>query len=60
MNYQNNKIGYIGFIDLMSRLKRKKGPERFNRVLFAGGMPAGQDQGAYLLHSTDSLFLAPI
>ena len=27
MNYQNNEIGYIGFIHLMSRLKGKKGSE---------------------------------
>ena len=27
MNYQNNEIGYIGFIHLISRLKGKKGSE---------------------------------
>ena len=32
MNYQNNEIGYIGFIHLMSKLKGKKRFRKFTRM----------------------------
>ena len=32
MNYQNNEIGYIGFIHLMSKLKRKNVQKDYENV----------------------------
>ena len=32
MNYQNNEIGYIGFIDLMSKLKGKNVQKVYENV----------------------------